>query len=192
MAHTFDVKSFAKLDSPERRSLLPPEKILQQFNLSPGDVVADIGCGIGYFSLPASVIVGSSGKILAMDISAEMLHQVKKRALHSDTNNIETIQIDGENFIMADGSADVVLAFFVLHEASDASHFLAEAGRILKPGGTLALIDWEKRETRLGPPLAHRIARTDACDLLTQAGFVTRSVFDNEADFYGPAGTKSN
>jgi len=72
MHHKFDVKSFAKLDNPERRKSLPADAILHKFDLEDGDVVADVGCGIGYFTFPASSVVGLTGKVLAMDISDEM------------------------------------------------------------------------------------------------------------------------
>lgn len=90
MVHKFDVKNRSKLDNAERRSILPSEKTIASFNLSEGDIMADIGCGIGYFTIPTSKIVGESGRIFAMDISPEMLERL-------GFVNISTVYV-GENF----------------------------------------------------------------------------------------------
>lgn len=127
--HKFDVKSMAKLDSPERRSVLPPDKIIEILGLNPGDTVADMGCGIGYFTFPVSLAVGSTGKVYAME----------------------------NDLFWPDEAVDVGLVIFVLHEARDTRKFLSEVKRILRTGGILALIDWEKRETPQGPPVKQRI-----------------------------------
>ena len=124
-----------------------------------------------------------------MDISNEMLEQVREKVNQFGATNIETIKIDEQNFLVADATVDVVIAFFVLHEAQDAGQFLFELSRILKPGGKLALIDWEKRETPHGPPVGHRIAKENAILLLGQAGFILKTI-DVGADFYGLMGSK--
>jgi len=189
MHHKFDVKSFAKLDNAERRKILPPEKILHKFGLSEGSILADIGCGIGYFSIPASAIVGAKGKVLAMDISDEMLEKVAEKAHEIGVANIETVKIDEQSFLLADHSVNFETAFFVLHEAQDIHQFIFELNRILKPGGKLALIDWEKQKTPHGPPVEHRISKEEAISLLAQAGFVVTTI-DVGSDFYGLLGSK--
>lgn len=189
MSHKFDSRSSAKLDNEERRKRLPPETILQKFGISKGNIIADIGCGIGYFTLPASMLVGPEGKVFAMDISNEMLMQTQDKANLAKTGNIETILISENNFLLREKSVDVALVFFVLHEAQSPGHFLAEIHRIIKPGGKLAILDWEKREMPQGPPVAHRISSHDAAALMQNAGFSTTPV-DIGADFYGLLGLK--
>lgn len=83
MTHKFYVKNKYKLDNAKGRELLPPEQTLIRLGLHEGDTMADIGCGIGYFTIPASKIVGDSGKIFAMDLLPEMLEEVGiKEDLH--------------------------------------------------------------------------------------------------------------
>lgn len=188
--HKFDVKSFAKLDNPERRKILPPDEILQKLGLTSGDIVADVGCGIGYFTFPASIIVGLNGKVLAMDISDEMLEHVREKVHLIGAANIETIKIDNEqNLLLADNSVDVELAFFVLHEVQDSAQFIFNLNRILKPGGKLAIIDWEKRETLHGPPATHRIDKEKAFSLLAEDGFDVKFIEVGE-EYYGLLGSK--
>lgn len=190
MSHKFDSRSSAKLDNEERRKRLPAETILQKFGVSKGNIIADIGCGIGYFTLPASMLVGPEGKVFAMDISNEMLKQTQEKANLAETGNIETMLISENNFLLREKSVDVALVFFVLHEAQSPEHFIAEIHRIIKPGGKLAILDWEKREMPQGPPIAHRISSHDAAALMKNAGFSTSPVAIG-ADFYGLLGVKS-
>ena len=79
MTHKFDIKNKQSLDNEKRREILPPYKTLIGLELKEGDTVADIGCGIGYFTFPAAEIVGESGMIFAMDISAKMLEEVDQK-----------------------------------------------------------------------------------------------------------------
>lgn len=192
MHHRFDVKSFARLDNPERRKMLPPTETLQKVGLSPGDVVADVGCGIGYFTFPASYIVGLTGKVLAMDISDEMLEHVREKVHLSGAANIETIRIDNEQTLsLEDSLVDVALAFFVLHETEDAAQFIFSLNRILKPGGKLAIIDWKKSETPHGPPVTHRIDKETVISLLTEVGFDVKFI-EAGKEYYGLLGSKPN
>lgn len=189
MSHKFDSRSSAKLDNEERRKRLPAETILQKFGVSKGNIIADIGCGIGYFTLPASMLVGPEGKVFAMDISNEMLKQTQEKANLAETGNIETMLISENNFLLREKSVDVALVFFVLHEAQSPEHFIAEIHRIIKPGGKLAILDWEKRGMPQGPPIAHRISSHDAAALMQNAGFSTTTV-DIGTEFYGLLGLK--
>mgnify|MGYP000912736447 CR=1 FL=1 len=79
MAHKINVKHMYRLDSPERRKMLPPEETLFNAGLTKNDIFIDIGCGIGYFSIPASKIVGPKGKVFALDTSKEMLEELNRR-----------------------------------------------------------------------------------------------------------------
>lgn len=187
--HKFDVQSIDKLDNEERRKRLSPDELLHKFGLAGNDIVADIGCGIGYFTLPAAIIAGPGGKVYALDILDEMLVQVRAKAHHSGAKNIETLKIQENQFLLPDQSVTFALVFFVLHEAQEPQVFFAELHRILQPGGKVALIDWEKREMPQGPPLGHRIAGEEARLYLEKAGFSVEAVPVGDA-YYGYLGVK--
>ena len=73
MTHKFNIDNKHKLDSPKWRELLPPSETLKKLELYDGAIAADIGCGIGYFTLPAAELVGSQGRVYALDVSEEIL-----------------------------------------------------------------------------------------------------------------------
>lgn len=79
MAHKFDVNNKNKLDNPRRREMLPVNKILDEIGLKAEDNLADIGCGIGYFSFPAADVIGSNGLVYALDVKEEMIEELDKR-----------------------------------------------------------------------------------------------------------------
>ena len=79
MSKVFNSKNLLKLESPERYTAISPTDTLIKMGLQNGDTVADIGCGTGFFALPASKIIGSN-TLYAADISDSMLHFITKRA----------------------------------------------------------------------------------------------------------------
>jgi len=150
--------------------------ILAQIGLKPGDTLADIGSGNGYFSIPAARIVGQSGKIYAFDVSAEAISELKAAASAVGLTNIQTAVGEAENTLLCQGCADVVLMANVLHDFNDPVAALKNARLMLKPSGKLADLDWKKDKDQLhGPPYAKRFDQDKATTLLTQAGFKVMS-----------------
>lgn len=183
MTHRFDPKNLSRLDSPERRALLPPEKTLHTIGLKEGETLLDIGAGIGYFSIPALDIVGPSGTVIAADLSPEMLEELQRRA--GKRPNLMILRSTEDHLPVADATVDRVLMAFVLHEIPDATAFLAEVRRVLKPGGHIAIIEWRPVETPMGPPVAERLPETEARRLLAAAHFtLTAEGTLNAAHYY--------
>ena len=183
MTHRFDPKNLARLDSPERRALLPPEKTLHTIGLTEGDTLLDIGAGIGYFSIPALDIVGPHGKVIAADLSSEMLAELQRRA--GARPGLTILRNEEGRLPLVDATVDRALLAFVLHEIPDAVAFLTEVRRVLKPGGHIASIEWRPIETPMGPPVAERLAEAEARRLLETAHFtLTAEGTLNAAHYY--------
>lgn len=171
MAHKFDPAERHKLDSPERRTEMPPEDTLVKAGIRPGDIIADIGCGTGYFSVPASKMIGPKGHVYAIDISGVMLAELRSRIASAGIFNIETIQTPHGKLSMPEGAVTLVLISDVLHEVDDKKDFLDSVSGSLKPGARLSLIEWACRETEKGPPLKDRIPEDEMQVLLKKSGF---------------------
>lgn len=152
--HRFNPEHAQKLDSPERRELLPPQKILEDFGLESSDVVLDMGAGTGYFTLPAA---GMTERVIALDVEPRMLALLEKRLQDQNVTNVELREGKIEEIPVEDGSVDKVIASFILHETDDLDQVIQEMKRVIKPGGKTLIIEWEKKETDQGPPLAHRL-----------------------------------
>jgi ubiquinone/menaquinone biosynthesis C-methylase UbiE len=152
-----------KLENPERLKWLPPTEILQLLPLRAGDVVADIGAGTGYFALPLANMVGERGRVIAVDLQTAMLDLLRnKLASPGAPANISLVNGSAAATTLADEACDLVFITNVWHEVPDHAAALREFRRILKPGGSLAIVDWRPdAQHPPGPPLEHRIAATE-------------------------------
>lgn len=185
MTHKFDAKNKHKLDNEKRRELLPPEETLIKLGLHEGDVMADIGCGIGYFTIPASKIAGDSGNIFAMDISPEMLQDVGIKIKSNNISNIEIILTEENDLKLEDNKITFAFISTVLHEADEIENFLNEIKRIISPKGRIAIVEWQKINSEFGPPIDHRLDKMDLTNLLDSLGFSNISTIDIGENFYG-------
>lgn len=171
MAWKFPPENRARLESAERLELLPVDRLLTLARVRRGERVLDVGCGTGVMTLPLARAVGGAGRVHAIDLHDEMLEEARRRAAESGLSNIEFALSEESVFPIADGAVDLVFASQILHELHDPPAFLAENRRVLAPGGRLAVFDWEKIETGIGPPLDHRIDSAEARSWLETAGF---------------------
>jgi len=158
-------------DDPERRKWLDPEAILTKIGLAPGMTFADVGCGEGYFAIPAARIVGPEGRVIGLDINPESVVKLRENAAKEGLSNISAFSGEAEVLVMCDRCADVVFLGTVLHDFSDPSAALRNARAILKPDGLLANLDWKKEPTEFGPPLEVRLDEAAAARLISAAGF---------------------
>ena len=163
------------LESTERYTILPPYKTLKYLCLKEDDIMIDIGCGTGYFTFPASQITGPAGRVIGVDISEEMLDELRRK-IDGKGHNIELLLSDNLKLPVTDQMGTFALLSNVLHESDDMLTMLRETNRILKPGGRLAIIEWEKRETPMGPPLEHRLHTEDLLALVRESGFTMAKI----------------
>ena len=184
MTHKFDINSKHKLDNPLRREMLPPYKILNQLGLKEGDIFADIGCGVGYFSIPAAEIIGKKGTVYAMDIELGMIEEVERRAIEHKLSNIRNIVTDEYDLKIDNKSATFAFICTVLHEVEDQKQFLSEVKGILKAEGNIAIVEWIKKESDWGPPINHRVDMAEVEKLVKECGFTDISCLELNENFY--------
>lgn len=185
MPHKFDPKNKSKLDSEWRRSNLPPLPVLEKMGLCSDDILADIGCGIGYFTVPAAQIVNPEHSIYALDKLEEMLAETQERASAANAANIITVHTDDYDLKLPDESVTFALLVNVFHEIDNKERFLSEIRRILSKGGRIAVIDWEKEITEKGPPVEDRVAKEETASLLNLSGFPVTGTMQFAGMLYG-------
>lgn len=171
------------LDSPERRRDLNPDLIVALLPMIPGDTVADVGCGTGFFTVPLARAL-RSGAVVAFDVHPDMVSHTAERIRHEHIVNVEVKQSEEVGLPADEKAFDGVFAAFVLHETARQTELLAEFKRVLKPGGWLAVLEFDKRETNGGPPLAIRISREEAGEMLGKAGYSVSEIRDASPKHY--------
>jgi ubiquinone/menaquinone biosynthesis C-methylase UbiE len=131
-----------------RDLFLPRENVLKEVNIKPGFSVLDYGCGPGSYTVVASKLVGSTGKVYALDIHPLAIQKVRTLASKKGLTNIETIQSDCATGL-EDESMDVVLLYDILHDLNQPEKILEELHRVLKPGGILSCNDHHMKGNRI-------------------------------------------
>jgi ubiquinone/menaquinone biosynthesis C-methylase UbiE len=168
MAHKFDAKKAEILDSIDRRKFLNPDSVLKKAGLDSDTVLADLGCGSGYFAIPASLIVK---KVYAIDVQQEMLDIVREKIRKEKLVNIETLLSKESSIPLPDNSIDVLFIANVFHELDDRDGILKEAKRILSGQGRIIIIDWKKMEMDFGPPVGERLSDDEVISICVSEGF---------------------
>ena len=126
------------LVNPLRRFIHDPEKILGPY-VQAGMTVLDVGCAMGFFTIPLARMVGSHGTVVCVDVQERMLHALLRRARKARVaERLVTRLCDGASLRLQDlgGRVDFALAFAVVHEAPDVPGFFFELSEALKLGAT--------------------------------------------------------
>jgi len=184
MPHKFDPFHRHRLCSSDRVRRLPPDEILKAIGLEPGGIFVDIGCGTGLFALPAARAVGPRGRVFGLDISRDMLDDLRRSAAGLGLKNIEA-RLAAETESRLPRGASVYFMANVFHELSDRAAYLRNIRKSMGPESRLVIIDYLKKRTAHGPPLRERVSMATAKSLLTAHGFVLRKVWRVNEEEYG-------
>lgn len=131
------------LASPLRRLTQDPGRLLAPY-VREGMIVVEPGPGMGFFTSELARRVGSSGRVIAVDIQPRMLHGLERRVARaglSDRVQTRLSRPDSMGLDDLSGSADLVVAFAVVHEMPDSLRFFQEAAQLLKAHGCLLLAE---------------------------------------------------
>jgi ubiquinone/menaquinone biosynthesis C-methylase UbiE len=173
-----------------RRQWRKPETTLKAVGLRSGMVFMDIGCGDGFFTLPAARLVGKKGAVYAVDTDAAAVEKLKDKAAEKGLANITAKVGAAEETIFCTECADIVFYSRVLHDFKGPAKVLRNAKAMLKPAGKLVNLDWKKKPTMFGPPVHIRFSEEQAADLIKAAGFTIESIKSAGRNFYIVTATK--
>lgn len=124
-----------------------PAEIVRTMGLKDGDVVADLGCGTGYFARRMARAVAPRGRVYAVDIQPEMLDELKRRAEKEGITNIVAVLGETDDPGLPEGALDWVLLVDVYHELQQPKATLAHVRKALAPEGKVAVIEYRLEGT---------------------------------------------
>lgn len=135
------VRLLAKaMESRFRYRFFDPVSILQGVPSLQGQAVLEIGCGTGFFTIPAARLIGDQGSLVALDILSESVELVSGKARAAELHNVRVVKGDALNTNLEAGSFDTVILFGVIPAPMlPLAPLLAEMHRVMKPDGRLAV-----------------------------------------------------
>jgi SAM-dependent methyltransferase len=181
--HFENANEWAKeFDDPARDGWQLPARVIAALQLKPGQVVADIGAGTGYFTVRLAKSPASP-KVYAVDIEPSMVEYVKQRAAREGLTNVAAVHAGPDRTNLPE-AVDLVLVVDTYHHIPNRVAYFTALKAHLKPGGRLAIIDFRK-DSPSGPPIEFRFTpdqisgELDAAgySLLTSHDFLPRQVF---------------
>ena len=166
-----------------------PHTILAQLPIMSGSSVADLGSGTGAYTLAAATMVGPTGKVYACDVQKDMLVRLQNEARDRGLSMVQTIHSNIEAKMgtkLRDQSIDWVIVANVLFQSEDREGLATEIARILKPDGSVLLVDWTESFGNLGPHIKDIIPEQEAVTLFANHGLhQSPKIIDAGAHHYG-------
>ena len=136
-------------DNPILPIFRSPQRLLKSAGLGTGQNVLEVGCGPGFFTIPAAEMVGDEGNIHAVDLHPLAIERVRKRIEKKEMRNVTPILSNASDTGLPDQSIDLAFIFGLLHVAGGIGDVLSEVHRVLKPEGVLAFEKTRGREKKL-------------------------------------------
>ena len=165
-----------------------PRRNVAALGIEPGMLVADFGSGSGAYTLAIADRLEGVGHVYAIDIQRDLLRRIANEAAKLGHKNVEIIWADLEvprASKLAGETLDFVLISNLLFQVPDKGALLAEARRILKATGRLAIVDWSESFKGLGPVDEDVVPKQTGLELARKAGFELMKEFPAGAHHYG-------
>lgn len=147
-----------------------------------------MGVGAGFYVVIAAQMVGSEGRVFAVDVQKELVAGVKETARREGLNNVEAIWGDIEKIEgtkIKEGQVDACIVSNVLFQIEDKEEFIKEMIRILKPGGRVLVVDWLDSFAGMGPHRDHIFTQEKAEVLFQKSKFTISKRIDAGDHHYG-------
>ena len=169
------------LERPNREDVQKSPAIMQALALRPGERVADIGAGTGYFTFQVADAVGPTGRVLALDIAPEMLEYLDLRVKARKATNVTLRRVAADDPQLEPGSVDTILMIDAIHYVKDRVTYAKKLLPALAPGGRVVIIDYRPKpmaERPWGPPPEQQFPREQMDREMEAAGFRVSAAFD--------------
>jgi ubiquinone/menaquinone biosynthesis C-methylase UbiE len=174
-SHIFDPKQIGVLESEDRKTWQNREEIIGILELNSSYVVADLGCGSGYFTIPISRKVT---KVYGIDVLKEMLEFLQQKIQKQKIVNIETLLSKENKIPLQNESVDLLLSVNTLHEFYEKDKTINEIRRVLRFKGQAVIVDFKKENSGFGPPVSIRVSKEQAWRLFEKKALTAVKTHD--------------
>jgi protein-L-isoaspartate O-methyltransferase len=174
-----DVMSYLGADwlvRAEREEEERPDDMLDSLKIKPGDVVADVGAGVGYTSARISKRVGPKGKVYATDVQPQMIKMLRENMKSAGITNVVPILCTPTDQKLPEDAVDMAILIDVYHECSDPEATLAGLRKALKPGGRLVLVEFRAEDPDVPIKPEHKMTVDQVKKEIEPKGFAFKEV----------------
>ena len=156
---------------PEREEEEQPEQLLDALKIKEGDVVADVGAGVGYLTFRLSKRVGNTGKVYAEEISDEMVDRIKFESEQEKIRNVVAVLGTPKDPRLPPKSMDLVLVVDVYHEFAYPAEMMEKIRASLKPTGRCVLVEYRAEDPKLEIAPPHKMTVRQVLEEIVPMGF---------------------
>jgi len=177
MEHRFDnpKQSAKSFDDPARDAWQMPTRVIEALGLKPGQIVADVGAGTGYFTVRLAKSAAAP-KVYAADIEPSMVSYLNERAGRERLNNVVAVQAAADTPNLPE-TVDLVLIVDTYHHIGGRQVYFRKLAQSLKAGGRVALIDF-RPDSPEGPPKEFRFTPEQVKAEMSKAGYALAAQYD--------------
>lgn len=126
----------------DRDAWQQPDRVVRALGIRPGDRVADLGSGGGYFTFRLASAVGPEGRVYAVDVDEGLNDYVRERAREEGRTNVEVIRARYDDPLLPEGGVDLIFLSNAYHHIDDRPSYFRNAQRYLRPGGRIAIVEF--------------------------------------------------
>ena len=161
----------AMLENPQRDKEQKPDEVIAALDLKPGETLADIGAGSGYFTFRFARKVGDTGRVYAVDINSDMILYMNRYIRDKKVKNVTTILSAPDDPLLADASINRFFICNTWHHIQNRPQYIARMKTMLKPGGQIIVVDYKKKQLPVGPPPEMKLTKKEVIAELEAGGF---------------------
>ncbi|MEM8659593.1 MAG: methyltransferase domain-containing protein [Pseudomonadota bacterium] len=166
------------LERPTRVQEERTDLLLEMLDLKPGEIVADIGAGTGYFSLPMAGMVGENGRIFAVDIEPLMLAIIEERMVEENVSNIELVLATETNPSLPESEIDAVLMVDAYHEFAYPKEVMERVVESLSDNGRVILVEYRDKDPTVPIKPLHKMTVEQASREMAEVGLTLDNVYE--------------
>lgn len=159
------------LERAEREAEERPQLLIDALAIQPGQTIADLGAGSGYYSFRIAPLVRKQGKVLAIDVEPRMLRIVTERARRDGVENVFTVLSTASDPNLPPDSVDLLFMVDVYHELQFPREMMVKVRDALKPGGRVALVEYRAEDPKVMIKPVHKMTERQIVRELTAVGF---------------------
>lgn len=170
-----------KAASPQNK----PQEVIKSLNIRPGDIIADIGSGGGFYAFEFAKKTTEAGKVYALDTNPIFLDYIKEQIKSQGIKNIEPVLVKNDDIGLSERSIDLIFMRNVYHHLPEPIKYFARLKKYLKPNGRIAIIEYNKPRPllfRLFHRGRHYTPESEIVDTLIRCGFIISNRFDFLSD----------